>query len=138
MALFRISGNRKLPNYLLPVATKPQIKEIQPYFNFLMVEYRHIQRQCCSSLLGLYKCVVTTVYRDTPPSACSLLFWLHRDVSGCGEGAFPAANDSTQARLRALRSTATGRHSDHRKLQMRVRPAVSLLAQIINFSVRQM
>ncbi len=32
-----------------------------------------------SSLLVLYKCVVVTVYGDTPPSACILMFCLSRE-----------------------------------------------------------
>ncbi len=30
VALFTVSSNREVPNYLLPVDTKPQMKEIQP------------------------------------------------------------------------------------------------------------
>ncbi len=34
-----------------------------------------------------------------PPSACILMFWIGRDVSGWGVGAFPPANDSAQVTL---------------------------------------
>ncbi len=52
-----------------------------------------------SSILILYTCVMLTVCR-APPSACVLMFWLSRDVSGWGVGVFPPANDSAQVRLR--------------------------------------
>ncbi len=55
--------------------------------------------------------MVVTVYRDTPNSAQVLMFWLTQDLLGTrllGGGAFPPANDSTQVRLRAPQSTATG------------------------------
>ncbi len=35
-----------------------------------------------SSLLGLCKCMLVTVYGDTPPSACILMFWLTQDLLG--------------------------------------------------------
>ncbi len=54
-----------------------------------------------SSLLGLYKCLVVTVYGDTRPSACILMFWLFLDISGEGGVVVAPANDSTQVRLRA-------------------------------------
>ncbi len=34
LALVGINSDRKLLNYLRPVATRPQMKEIQPYFDF--------------------------------------------------------------------------------------------------------
>ncbi len=69
----------------------------------------------------LHKCVVVTVYADTLPSACILIFCLclwscSGRVRVRREKAFPPANDSAQVRLRALWSTATGRHSDRKKL----------------------
>ncbi len=35
-----------------------------------------------SALLGLCICVLMTVYGDTPPSACILMFWLTQDLLG--------------------------------------------------------
>ncbi len=55
---------------------------------------------------------------ETPPSASILMFWLTRDETELGGGAFPPANDTVQVRLRAPRSTATGRDPDRRKLRM--------------------
>ncbi len=56
-----------------------------------------------SSPLGLYKCVLVTVYGDTPPFACILVFWLSWDESGWEVGVFPPAYVSMQVRLGAQR-----------------------------------
>ncbi len=44
--------------------------------------------------------MVVPVYADTLPSVCILMFWLTKEETGSGGGAFPPANDSAQVKHR--------------------------------------